>query len=408
MIDRVERKVRIDGRDCSTCSSKYLRSKGERPAPERRWPNRAGRHRRPRFVRRNRVYGQGSVYERNGIWYVGMGSGGRFIRRSSRSSSRADAVRLLKKLQAEAVAGTIGGRQRIRINELLDDLLADYRARGLASCKTVRIHMTRLRREVGSLRPSFCDRPCLNALVIRWRGEGLAPATVNKHLGTLHRAFMLGRENGKITTVPTFPHLPEHNARQSFVEPEEFYTFLKGVGDLDLRDFLEWLYCSAMRWGESAKLTWPMLNEATWELQIPSYATKNHESRVVPVEGVLRAILARRLARKSPDCPFIFNRRKKQIRAFTKSFRAACDKVGWISGRGGITPHDFRRSAARNMRRARVSESVIMKLGGWKTAAMFRRYAIIDTRDLTEALETYDAFLDPARRAQGSLARLAG
>ena len=33
--------------------------------------------------------------------------------------------------------------------------------------------------------------------------------------------------------------------------------------------------------------------------------------------------------------------------------------------------HDFRRSAARNLRRAGVAESVVMAVGGWKTAAMF-------------------------------------
>ncbi len=35
--------------------------------------------------------------------------------------------------------------------------------------------------------------------------------------------------------------------------------------------------------------------------------------------------------------------------------------------------HDFRRSAARELRYAGVSESTIMAIGGWKTAAMFQR-----------------------------------
>ena len=47
---------------------------------------------------------------------------------------------------------------------------------------------------------------------------------------------------------------------------------------------------------------------------------------------------------------------------------------------------DLRRSAARDLRRAGVSEGEIMKLCGWKTRAMFDRYNIIDEADLAAAV----------------------
>jgi hypothetical protein len=50
----------------------------------------------------------------------------------------------------------------------------------------------------------------------------------------------------------------------------------------------------------------------------------------------------------------------------------------------------MRRSAAKAARRAGVPESVVMKMGGWKTAAMFRRYAVdsgSDQRAAAEAVE---------------------
>jgi integrase len=52
----------------------------------------------------------------------------------------------------------------------------------------------------------------------------------------------------------------------------------------------------------------------------------------------------------------------------------------------GRTPHDFRRTAARNLIRASDPQHVVMQLCGWKTDAMFRRYAIVDERDLREAV----------------------
>jgi integrase len=55
-----------------------------------------------------------------------------------------------------------------------------------------------------------------------------------------------------------------------------------------------------------------------------------------------------------------------------------------------ITPqrrvHAFRRTAAREFRRAGVSEGEILRLCGWETRTMFDRYNIIDEADLAAAV----------------------
>jgi hypothetical protein len=45
------------------------------------------------------------------------------------------------------------------------------------------------------------------------------------------------------------------------------------------------------------------------------------------------------------------------------------------------------------MRKAGVDQSVIMKLTGHKTAAMFHRYNTVDTADAREAYQKFDGFL---------------
>jgi integrase len=52
---------------------------------------------------------------------------------------------------------------------------------------------------------------------------------------------------------------------------------------------------------------------------------------------------------------------------------------------GNRIPHDFRRTAVRNLERAGVSRSDAMKMVGHKTESNYRRYAIADEKSMNEA-----------------------
>jgi hypothetical protein len=56
----------------------------------------------------------------------------------------------------------------------------------------------------------------------------------------------------------------------------------------------------------------------------------------------------------------------------------------------GLLVHDLRRTGEGNLRRLDVSESVGMKIGGWKTESVYRRYDIIDEADITDAAQRLD------------------
>jgi len=70
-----------------------------------------------------------------------------------------------------------------------------------------------------------------------------------------------------------------------------------------------------------------------------------------------------------------------------------------VVGLQGLLFHDLRRSAARNYRKAGVTEDVIMRIGGWKTRSVFSRYNVVDERDLAAAGERLAAFLTTAGTA---------
>jgi integrase len=95
------------------------------------------------------------------------------------------------------------------------------------------------------------------------------------------------------------------------------------------------------------------------------------------VEELLRAAVA---GKKAGDAVFTWDRGRSKGKP-VRDYRVAWEKLFAAAGVELKTTHDFRRSAAKALRRAGVPESVIMDTGGWKTRSMFKRDAIGSASD---------------------------
>jgi integrase len=80
-------------------------------------------------------------------------------------------------------------------------------------------------------------------------------------------------------------------------------------------------------------------------------------------------------------------KRGHRIRTYRRSWLSACRHAG-IAGR---IPHDFRRTAVRNLERAGVPRSVAMQMTGHLTESVYRRYDIVSDADLTAAAKQLNA-----------------
>jgi integrase len=124
---------------------------------------------------------------------------------------------------------------------------------------------------------------------------------------------------------------------------------------------------------------------------------------VLPLTGKLWEIVQGRARERRLECPFVFHRKGRPVKDFREAWYKACVASGLgrveklSNGKEkytGTIPHDLRRCTARNLSRAGVPESVAMEITGHKTRSMYRRYRIVDEKDLREATERLEAHLD--------------
>lgn len=117
-------------------------------------------------------------------------------------------------------------------------------------------------------------------------------------------------------------------------------------------------------------------------LTVRAQYSKNRRAADIPLAGPLREIIAR--ARVDQRGPYVFHYPNGQpIGSYKTAWRTALHAAGLE----GKLFHDFRRTAATNLRRAGVPEEVAMKITGHVTNTMFKRYRIVDTGDVSRALE---------------------
>src|SRR5262249_48042108 len=140
-------------------------------------------------------------------------------------------------------------------------------------------------------------------------------------------------------------------------------------------------------------------------LRLDSGQSKSGRARVFPF-GSLPALAA--LLREQRERTSAMEQRTSRIIATVfwspdgtplRSIRTGWRNAVKVAGLPGLVPHDLRRSAARNLVRAGVSEHVAMALLGHSTAAMFRRYNITAAEDLVDGVGRLNEFLELRRAA---------
>lgn len=332
----------------------------------------------------------GYLYKRGNIWWVKYYRNGRPIRESAGTSKDPEAKRFLKQREGDVATGglIIPRVERVRFEDLAQDYENDYQSNGRRSLKRAKQNVMDLKKFFGGYRAANITTADIRAYNARRQEESAANGTINRELTALRRMFNLALQAEKIRHAPHVPHLQENNTRQGFFEEEAFRSVLKHQPE-EVKPVATFAYHTGWRvQSEVLPLTWAQVDFRGGVVRLEPGMTKNREGRTFPLFPELRSLLeaqrayTERTQRKQGSIiPWVFHRGGKAIRSFHGAWKAACKSAG----RPGRIPHDFRRTAVRNMVRKGIPERVAMQLTGHRTRSVFERYNIVSEGDLREA-----------------------
>jgi integrase len=205
----------------------------------------------------------------------------------------------------------------------------------------------------------------------------------------LRRMFSLAKEDDKIVHIPTFPRLEEpKQPKKGFFEYPDFVKVRDSL-EPQFRNVAAFMYVTGWRIkSEVLALCWHQVDFTAGEVRLDAGTTKSGEPRVFPFTTDLQVLLkAQRRLTESLKSDAVFchvsGLRAGQRLSYGGFFKA------WLrAGRAaGVTrvPHDFRRTAIRNLERDGLARSVAMAMVGHQTEEVYTRYAIVDEAMIREA-----------------------
>ncbi len=339
--------------------------------------------------------GFGNVYLRKGtrFWWIRYSVRGEAQYESSRSTKKADAIRLLKtRLQEAQWLAT--APQRMTMRDLLDDYVADVELRGLRSVPVVKRACVVVVAHVGDFAAKDVTAATLKRLQRQLHDDGYAPATVNRLVTAVYGALKLAVSNDYIPFLPQSPkQLRKPKPRQGFLEQDDYLAIHAELPEWAC-DVFEMFYRTGWRRNEVLWLTWAEVDEHA--IRLDPDRDKGGETRVWPIRFFLDELMARRAKARVVGLAYVFHRdgRKIGLGAWRSNFMKACQ----AAGRSHYT-HDCRRTAARSLERAGVPRNVAMKLIGHKTESMYKRYRIVDDSDLEDAVGKLDEYFQKQSQA---------
>lgn len=309
-------------------------------------------------------------------WWMSFMYQGRQVRRSTGTADRRLAESILGKVRGQIVEGrffeTLEEQTRT-FDELMERYLTEHAAK-----KSQPRHYHGYAK---SLTAFFGGRTLVEItpkLIVEYKNRryaaGLKPASINRELASLKKAFNLAvrewewcRDN----PVSRVSMERENNQRDRWLSFEEEARLLQGCAPW-LHDLVTFALHTGMRMGEILELTWQGVDCTRRTVMV--FRSKNGERRTIPVNETVLSVLrqkskVRSLMTDLVFCSHVFT--PMESGHLRRSFRVALSKAKIED----FHFHDLRHTFATRLVQAGVDLYKVQRLLGHKSPIMTQRYA---------------------------------
>jgi integrase len=235
---------------------------------------------------------------------------------------------------------------------------------------------------------------------VKQKAKGFSDSYVDQQVGAARTMINKAFDNNLVSgdTLRIFKKVKKllkrnANARDRILSKDEFNSLLDQLPS-HTKAILITAFYTGMRRGEILSLTWDKVDLKNRVIRLTSEDTKDKEPRVIPIGESLYTVLQSMPKAIHTNHVFLF--KGKPVKDIRTSLYRACKDIGIQTGRAeknGFVFHDLRHTFNTYMRKAGISESVIMGISGHSTREMFDRYNTIDRQDKRQAVDQMQAFI---------------
>lgn len=294
--------------------------------------------------------------------------------------------------------------------ELMDWGLAQEVMKVKASASDDARNARQLKKHFGHLKasqvtPLMVDnfRIKMKNTVSKHAGRPYSGTTINKVVTLGRRVYYLAMDEGIVSSNPFARRgMFKEHPKGKYIPDKDFQAILGHLPEY-LKPFVRTAYLTGMRRGEILDLEWSRVDLEQGTLDLTEEDTKTGEPRLIFLNSLpeLRRVFVEAKLRMKPKQRLVFTKDDGQPvpkRYLERLFKKACSETKV----GPYRFHDLRHTFNTNMVKAGVDRSVIMKLTGHKTLAMFLRYSHLDKEQSESAMESLGGLLAEKRQKAGA------
>jgi integrase len=325
------------------------------------------------------------------VWWMNFMYQGRQVRRSTGTADRRLAEKIIGKVHVQIVEGRyfdIQEEPTRTFDELIDRYLREH-----ASKKSQPRHYHGY---CNSLKAFFGGRTLAEItpkLIVEYKNRryaaGLKPASINRELANLKKAFNLAMREWEWcweNPVSRVSMERENNQRDRWLSCEEEARLLQACAPW-LHDLVSFALHTGMRMGEILELTWRAGDFSRRTVTV--VRSKNGERRTIPVNHTMLSMLKEKAKVRSLKTDVVFcSKTFTPIESghLRRSFRLALSKAQIEDFRF----HDLRHTFATRLVQAGVDIYKVQRLLGHKSPVMTQRYAHHYPESLRDGVEILD------------------